>query len=169
MIVNISDEGVRASRVPVKLVNNYVRVVSLSRLGIRAATATPATPAFPATFRARGAGHDRGMQPHTPPTGEMPTDLLITRVTIGMTVVDVTGTQAGTVTAVQSPGTDVRPDMPAGIAEHFMAAGYIRIDGTGFLTNDTYAAGDEIAAIDGGDPGVVELRIPCDGLYRAAG
>ncbi len=106
------------------------------------------------------------MQPHTP-TGTNATSPLA-GVTAGMSVVDSTGTPAGTVTAVQPPGTDVRPDTLVGVAEHLMAVGYVRIDGTGFLSNDVYAAGDQIGAAGGSESGVVELRVHRDELHRAA-
>src|SRR3954469_22531792 len=97
------------------------------------------------------------MEPQTP----------VDQVDAGMIVLDSTGTQTGTVTAVQPPGTDVRPDAAAGIAEHLMAAGYLRIDGTGFLSNDVYASGDEITGLTGSDPVVVELNVHRDELARA--
>jgi hypothetical protein len=88
----------------------------------------------------------------------------VATVTVGMTVVDVDGERAGTVSAVQMPGTDVRPDVAAGVAEELMGAGYVRIDGTGLLSNDTYAGGDQIrdTAED-----VVNLRVSRRELYRA--
>ncbi len=52
-------------------------------------------------------------------------------VEVGMTEVDRSGSPAGTVTAVQPPGTDVRPDVVTGVAERLMAVGYVRVDGTG--------------------------------------
>jgi hypothetical protein len=97
------------------------------------------------------------MQPTTEP-------LPITAVTVGMPVLDPVGAEAGVVTAVQMPGTDVRPDVAAGVAEELMGAGYIRIDGSGFLTNDTYAGGDQIRATE---EDVVHLRVTRDQLYRA--
>jgi hypothetical protein len=100
------------------------------------------------------------MQPMTEP-------FPITAVTLGMIVLDPAGAEAGTVTAVQLPGTDVRPDVAAGVAEELMGAGYIRIDGSGFLTNDTYAGGDQIRTTDEGEPGVVHLRVSRDQLFRA--
>lgn len=100
------------------------------------------------------------MQPQTP-IGPSP----VADIEAGMKVVDSTGTPAGAVTVVQMPGTGVRPDVPAGVAEHLMAVGYIRIDGTGFLSNDTYAAADEISGAGGG---VVELSVHRDKLHRAA-
>jgi hypothetical protein len=101
------------------------------------------------------------MQPQTS-TEPLP----IAQVNVGMTVVDATGGEAGTVTAVQMPGTDVRPDAAAGIAEHLMSAGYIHIDGTGLLSNDVYAAGDEITEVVEAEPGVVNLRVRRDDLPR---
>ena len=85
-----------------------------------------------------------------------------------MTVVDVDGAGAGTVSAVQKPGTDVRPDVIAGIAEELMGSGYLRIDGSGFLSNDVYAGGNQIAGTVEGEPGVVNLRVRRDDLHRAA-
>src|SRR4051812_8802240 len=105
------------------------------------------------------------MQPDKPATPTEP--LPVARVNVGMTAVDSAGDEAGRVTAVQMPGTDVRPDTVVGDAEHLMGAGYIRIDGTGFLSNDTYAAGDQIADSIEGEPGVVNLRVTRDQLSRA--
>ena len=102
------------------------------------------------------------MQPEQPATA-----LPIARVNVGMTVVDAAGEEAGAVTAVQMPGTTVRPDTASGVAEHLMGAGYLRIDGTGWLSNDTYAGGDQIAGTAEGEPGVVNLRVPRDELHRA--
>jgi hypothetical protein len=102
------------------------------------------------------------MQPHSS-TDSLP----IARVSVGMIVLDATGQEAGLVNAIQLPGTDVRPDVAVGIAEHLMAAGYLRVDGTGYSSNDVYAAGDDIAGIVDGDPVVVELRVQRDDLPRA--
>ena len=90
---------------------------------------------------------------------------LVAQVTDGMAVIDSIGTQAGTVTAVQPPGTDVRPDVIVGAAEQLMGAGYLRINGEGLLSNDVYASGDQIARID---EGVVELRVRREDLSRSA-
>ncbi|WP_305785339.1 hypothetical protein [Symbioplanes lichenis] len=87
----------------------------------------------------------------------------ITQVEPGMTVVDPTGAKAGTVTAIQQPGTTTRPDLAAGIAERLMATGYVRIDGTGELSNDTYASAEQIAAVA---PGTVSLRVSRGELFR---
>jgi hypothetical protein len=81
-----------------------------------------------------------------------------------MAVVDAAGEQAGQVSAVQLPGTDVRPDAPAGLAEEMMATGYIRVDGTGHLANDTYASGDQIADTTAES---VTLRVGREELIRA--
>jgi hypothetical protein len=102
------------------------------------------------------------MQPQTP-TEPLP----IATANVGMTVVDAAGAEAGVVSAVQMPGTEVRPDVAAGVAEELMGAGYLRVDGTGFLSNDTYAGGDQIRDTVEGDPGVVNLRVTRDQLYRA--
>jgi hypothetical protein len=94
--------------------------------------------------------------------------LPVATVNIGMTVVDAAGQETGKVTAVQMPGTDVRPDTAAGVAEDLMSVGYIRIDGTGLLSNDIYAGGDQIVESVEGEPGVVNLRVSRDELARAA-
>jgi hypothetical protein len=103
------------------------------------------------------------MQPSTP-TEPLP----IATVNVGMTVVDRDGAEAGTVTAVQMPGTEVRPDAVAGVAEELMGVGYVRVDGTGWLSNDTYAGGDQIRDTVEGEPGVVNLRVTRDELHRAS-
>ncbi|WP_327001775.1 hypothetical protein OHA72_42625 [Dactylosporangium sp. NBC_01737] len=86
-------------------------------------------------------------------------------VQVGMRVVDPAGEQVGTVSAVQASGTDVRPDTIAGITEHLMATGYLRIDGAGFLSNDAYAGGNQVSGVSGD---VVELRVGREDLHRAA-
>ncbi|GIE28410.1 hypothetical protein Ait01nite_014550 [Actinoplanes italicus] len=91
----------------------------------------------------------------------------VTRVDAGMIVVDSAGDDAGKVSAVQAPGTNVRPDTAAGVAEVLMGTGYLRIDGTGALSNDTYASGEQIADIAGGEPGTVRLNVRRDELHRA--
>jgi hypothetical protein len=102
------------------------------------------------------------MQPQTP-TGPSP----IATVTMGMTVVDANGEEAGTVSAMQMPGTDVRPDAPAGVAEELMTVGYVRVAGAGHLSNDTYAGGHQIRHTVEGRPGVVNLNVSWEELYRA--
>ena len=92
---------------------------------------------------------------------------LMAEAEVGMKVIDLVGQQAGVVTAVQLPGTGVRPDTVAGIAETLMDAGYLRVDGTGFLSNDTYASGDQVADVVTGEPGVVSLRVHRDELHRS--
>lgn len=86
---------------------------------------------------------------------------------VGMRVVDAAGAEAGTVTAVQEGGTQVRPDLPAGIAEMLMARGYVRINGSGALSNDTYADDSHIAAVTPGEPGTVTLSVSRADLYRS--
>ena len=99
----------------------------------------------------------------TTPTEPLP----IARVNIGMTVVDAAGEEAGTVSAVQMPGTEVHPDTVAGVAEVLMGSGYVRINGTGALASDAYASGDQIAGAVEGTPGVVTLSVGRDDLHRA--
>lgn len=109
------------------------------------------------------------MQPQTPIGADIPAQpSLVAGITAGMQVVDSTGTPAGTVTAVQMPGTDVRPDIPAGVAEHLIAIGFIRIDGTGSQSNDTYAGADQIDGVTEGASGAVKLSVHRDKLHRAA-
>jgi hypothetical protein len=98
---------------------------------------------------------------------EAESSLLVDRVQVGMVVLDAIGTETGTVTVVQPPGTRVRPDTVAGVAEILMGSGYLRIDGSGFLSNDVYAGGDQIAAVAADDPPLVELRVARDELHRA--
>ena len=86
------------------------------------------------------------------------------RVHDGMAVVDATGEPVGTVTAVQEPGTEVRPDLPAPAAESFMSTGYLRVDTSGVLSADAYVAGSQVAAAD---DEVVSLRVGRDSLVRA--
>ncbi|WP_430790789.1 hypothetical protein [Actinoplanes sp. G11-F43] len=66
---------------------------------------------------------------------------------VGMSVVDSAGHDVGTVSAVQAPGTDVRPDAVAGVAEVLMGTGYLRVDGTGALSNDVYVSGEQIGDV----------------------
>lgn len=108
------------------------------------------------------------MQPTEQYGTAMPTEPLpIARVNVGMMVVDVAGDQVGTVTAVQMPGTGVHPDAVAGVAEALMGAGYLRVDGSGALSNDVYVSGDQIAGTVEGEPGVVNLRAAREDLHRA--
>ena len=93
----------------------------------------------------------------------------IAQVSAGMIVIDSTGQEAGVVTAVQLPGTDVRPEAAVGVAEHLMGVGYLLLDGTGYSSNDVYAAGDDIVGIVDSDPVVVELRVQREDLPRAEG
>src|ERR1700759_2133327 len=68
----------------------------------------------------------------------------IARVAAGMTVLDADGDTAGTVAAVQMPGTDIRPDAPEGLAEELMTVGYMRLDGSSTaMENDTYVSGEK--------------------------
>jgi hypothetical protein len=131
---------------------------------VKVAAGTPGRgrPVRPGTFARRRPGKTGAMQPNTS-NESMP----VVHVNVGMEVADAAGREAGTVTAVQMPGTDVRPDVAAGIAERLMGTGYVRIDGTGLLSNDTYAGGDQIADVTEGDPGTVALRVTRDKLYRS--
>ncbi|MBU2669613.1 hypothetical protein KOI35_39495 [Actinoplanes bogorensis] len=80
-----------------------------------------------------------------------------------MTVADPAGAEVGTVSAVQQPGTHVRPEADADV-EALMVAGYLRIDGTGLFSHDVYASGDQIVeALEG----TVVLSVTRDQLTRA--
>jgi hypothetical protein len=108
-----------------------------------------------------GATEGRGDSSFTGVTDAVdPVDL--SRVEIGMTVVDSQGEEAGRVSAVQLPGTHARPDAPAGIAESMEGTGYLEVDGSGHLANDTYVAGYQIAATSE----VVTLRVRREELIR---
>lgn len=108
------------------------------------------------------------MRPHPPEGPGEPTEPLpIAQVTPGMSVVDAVGEHIGTVSAVQQPGTDVRPDAPEGDAERLMAMGYLRIDMTGLGSADGYVSGAEVAGVSGAEPGVVTLAVRGDRLSRA--
>ena len=85
----------------------------------------------------------------------------------GMTVVDAAGEQVGTVTAVQTPGTAVRPDLTTGQAESYMSTGYLRVDTSGVLSADAYVPGQQIADVVETDGGVVNLRVGKEELTRA--
>jgi hypothetical protein len=111
------------------------------------------------------------MHPHSTSVPGMPTEPLpIVRVNVGMTVVDAEGEEVGTVAAVQQPGTDVRPDLPAGDAENLMGTGYAEVNGSGHRDTDVYVGGHQIAgvtdepAVDGG--GVVALSVAAARLHR---
>lgn len=113
-------------------------------------------------------GTQEDMHPHTPAGPGEPTEPLpIAQVNTGMSVVDSAGEHIGTVSAVQQPGTDVRPDAPEGAAERLMVTGYLRIDVDGLGSADAYASGDDVADVSEGDPGVVTLTVAGDALFRA--
>jgi hypothetical protein len=88
----------------------------------------------------------------------------IARVKPGMAVVDSAGEQVGAVTAVQMPGTDVRPDLPAPDAELLMSTGYLRTDGGGLVAGDFYADGAQLRDVAGD---VVTLTVRTEELRRA--
>ncbi|GAB2597070.1 hypothetical protein Aab01nite_72550 [Paractinoplanes abujensis] len=102
------------------------------------------------------------MQPETPSHA-----LPIARVNVGMSVADSAGEEVGTVTAVQMPGTDVRPELAAGDAERLVSAGYLRIDGSGLFAKDLFAAGDQIAGSVEGEPATVTLNVLREDLAHA--
>jgi hypothetical protein len=104
------------------------------------------------------------------PHPENPTEPLpIARVGVGMTVADSAGDLVGTVTAVQMPGTDVRPELPADETERLMSAGYFRTDGGGPLAHDYYVDGGQIAdVVTTQDSGDVTLTVPRSELPRGS-
>lgn len=108
------------------------------------------------------------MHPQQPAGPGEPTEPLpIAQVNTGMSVVDAAGEPVGTVSAVQQPGTGVRPDAPEGAAERLMATGYLRIDVDGLGAADAYASGAEVAHVVEADPGVVTLTVRAEALFRA--
>jgi hypothetical protein len=110
------------------------------------------------------------MQPRTPAGPGTPTEPLpIAQVTTGMIAGDETGEEVGTVTGVQMPGTDVRPDgLPDAEADALVAGGYVRIEAGGMPTRVYYAAGGQIAGVTTSeDAGAVSLNVRTDDLRRA--
>lgn len=104
------------------------------------------------------------MQAHTP--GGQPEQSVLNQVDVGMAVVDAAGQDVGTVSAVQPPGTDVRPDLAAGDAESLMGLGYLRVDGSGALATDVYVGGHQVAGVTQPATGPVTLTILRDELHR---
>lgn len=84
-----------------------------------------------------------------------------------MAVVDAAGEAVGTVTAVQPPGTDVRPDVITPTAEQFMSEGYLRVDGTGALATDVYVGGHQVAEASLSVTDRVTLSVERGVLHRA--
>jgi hypothetical protein len=108
------------------------------------------------------------MQPSVPQPQTPAEPLPLAQVSTGMAVADAAGETIGTVTAVQMPGTDVRPDLPAAEAEHLMSTGYLRTDGGGLLSGDLYAGGGQVATVvTTDDSGEVTLTVGKDELRRA--
>jgi hypothetical protein len=91
----------------------------------------------------------------------------IAQVNKGMTVVDSAGETVGKVTAVQTSGTGVHPDLGPGDAENFMSTGYLLVDTSGVLSADAYVSGDQIADVVEADGGVVNLLVGKHQLTRA--
>jgi hypothetical protein len=97
--------------------------------------------------------------PRSTGPGEPAQALAIAKVSTGMTVVDAAGEQVGTVTAVEMPGTRVRPDLPDEQAGPLMSEGYLRAGGTGLLASAWYADGSQIADVTTTEDGVVTLTV----------
>jgi hypothetical protein len=93
---------------------------------------------------------------------------VIAQISPGMEVHDATGVPVGTVGAVQQPDTDVRPELPAGPAELFMATGYLLVDRGEQFENDVYVSGEQIDHVTGtGDGALVVLNASWTELDRA--
>jgi hypothetical protein len=84
-----------------------------------------------------------------------------------MAVVDATGEEVGTVTAVEMPGTQVRPDVPDEQATPLMSDGYLRAGGTGPFASAWYAGGSQVADVTTTEDGVVTLTVGKQELRRA--
>ena len=94
--------------------------------------------------------------------------LPIAQVSTGMTVIDAAGDQVGTVTAVEMPGTEVRPDLSDDGAGRLMSEGYLRVGGSGLFAKAWYAAGSQVADVTTTDEeGVVTLTVGRQDLHRA--
>ena len=97
--------------------------------------------------------------------------LPIAQVSTGMTVIDATGDEVGTVTAVEMPGTEVRPDLSDGTddgAGRLMSEGYLRVGGSGLFAKAWYADGSQVADVTTTDEeGVVTLTVNKQDLHRA--
>jgi hypothetical protein len=106
--------------------------------------------------------------PRTTGPGEPARALPIAKVSTGMTVVAADGEEVGTVTAVEMPGTDVRPEVPDEQAASLISEGYLRAGGTGPLTSAWYADGSQVADVTTtDDEGVVTLSVDKQRLRRA--
>ncbi|MGW4941761.1 hypothetical protein ACWEOZ_09255 [Actinoplanes sp. NPDC004185] len=104
--------------------------------------------------------------------GEPDRPLPIAQVSTGMTVIDAAGDEVGTVTAVEMPGTEVRPgladDGSGDRAAPLMAEGYLRAGGTGLFATAWYAGGSQVAEVTTTDQeGVVTLTVSQQELRRA--
>jgi hypothetical protein len=94
--------------------------------------------------------------------------LPVAQADVGMTVVDRDGEEVGSVTAVQMPGTGVRPDLPEAEAEHLMVTGYLLVGGGRLFASDLYVGGGQVDSVTTTDhDGVVTLTVSKDDLRRA--
>jgi hypothetical protein len=112
----------------------------------------------------------------------------IAQVVNGMTVVDRTGEEIGTVELVkmgdpesittegQQPAQGegvvhaladsifgAEPDVPGPLAARLLRMGYVKVDGKGLLETDRYVASDQIAGVD---QDVVRLNVSKEELSR---
>ncbi len=112
----------------------------------------------------------------------------MSRVVPGMTVVDSTGAEVGTVEAVkmgdpeaittagQEPSESLgvvgalagsifgtEPDVPGPAAARLLRVGYVKVDGKGLLEADRYVASDEIADVV---DDTIRLTVPKGSLTR---
>jgi hypothetical protein len=98
--------------------------------------------------------------------------LPIAQVSTGMTVVDAAGDEVGTVTAVEMPGTETRPELSDDGADdgagRLKSEGYLRAGGSGLFAKAWYAGGSQIADVTTTDEeGVVTLTVNKQDLHRA--
>lgn len=105
----------------------------------------------------------------------------------GMRVVDVAGTDMGTISTVKLPsdgqatpeGSEMRPrgmvarlfssgpagpDLPEALRDRLMLSGYIEVDGPGLIDADRYVPADQIAGVS---DDVVRLSVRHDATLEA--
>ncbi|MEU8607297.1 hypothetical protein AB0C29_04760 [Actinoplanes sp. NPDC048791] len=97
--------------------------------------------------------------------------LPIAQVSTGMTVIDAASDEVGTVTAVEMPGTGIRPDLSGDGADdgavRLMSEGYLRAGSSGLFAKAWYADGSQIADVTTtGEEGVVTLTVTTQELHR---
>lgn len=98
--------------------------------------------------------------------------LPIAQVSTGMTVIDAAGDEVGTVTAVEMPGSETRPDLSDDGTDdgtsRLMSEGYLRAGSSGLFAKAWYAGGSQVADVTTtDDEGVVTLTVSQQDLHRA--